>query len=211
MNKNTIYVIPVLILYLQTMFGQSVNPAASKAKINYEKENYTFHSLPFSPAQNSYLEFLKRDYGVSWRFVDSDSIDYYERYDQELTKLLKTRFGNDFLELTKIKADSLEKRSDWNSLPEFKGGEMKMLEYVFDRLTIKQIDNSQEISTKVLLSFVVSQTGALENIVVLRGIREEIDNKIIRIFAGMPNWEPGYRFGEPVEMKMMLPMIIEFK
>lgn len=201
-----------LLLSAQVLIGQPECPAAKLLVENDLKKGiYTFHSVPFSPSDNTYLFLLKSKYNIKWKFIDSDSTSFYECYDYELTKRLHEKYGQDFLAVTRAKADSLDQTVNWNSFPEFPGGASKMMQFVLSRLSVEKEDFTEGLQTRVVVSCIVEQSGKLDDIQVRRGISERIDQKIKTIFSEMPIWKPAYRYGTPVKMMIRVPMIIEFE
>ena len=59
------------------------------------------------------------------------------------------------------------------------------------------------------LKFVISDTGIISNITVLKGVPNcpECDAEAVRVLKLMPNWEPGKIDRKPVRQSMMLPVL----
>lgn len=195
-----------------TACGQTdCNKANLNAQSDFENGNYLFHSLEFQPTENTYLFVLREDYNVQWRFIDQDSLDYYDCYDSALTLNLQKKFGDDFLNNAKTKADSLESTENWRKEPEFPGGNSALFKFILDRLIIEQAGLGESIQTKIFISFTITEKGELEDIKVLKGISEKVDNKVVHIFNEMPNWIPAYLYGKPTRMRYSMPIQLEYK
>ena len=94
----------ILLISAQILIGQPECPAAKLlAENDFKRGIYTFHSLPYSPADNTYLFLLRSEYDIEWRFIGSDSIPFYKCYDYELTKMLQEKYGQDFYQLLKLR------------------------------------------------------------------------------------------------------------
>ncbi|NNE30517.1 MAG: energy transducer TonB, partial [Saprospiraceae bacterium] len=65
---------------------------------------------------------------------------------------------------------------------------------------------NERIEGTVYLSFVVDSLGKVGNVMVLRGIGGGCDELAVSILKEMPRWEPGIREGNPVSVKMNLPI-----
>ena len=130
------------------------------AQSDFEKGNYLFHSLEFQPTENTYLFVLREDYNIQWRFIDQDSLDYYDCYDSTLTLNLQKKYGDDFLNNAKTKADSLERTENWRKEPEFPGGNSALFKFILDRLIIEQGDLGESIQTKIFISFTITEKGS---------------------------------------------------
>jgi hypothetical protein len=181
------------------------------AQTDFEKGNYLFHSLEFQPTENTYLFLLSKDYNIQWRFIDQDSLDYYDCYDSALTVNLKKKYGDDFLNNARTKADSLERTENWRKEPEFPGGNAAMFKFIKERLIIEESDLGERIQIKIFISFTINEQGKLEDIKVMKGISEKVDNKVVQIFKEMPNWSPAYLYGKPTRMRYSVPIKLEYK
>ncbi|WP_186754214.1 energy transducer TonB [Echinicola salinicaeni] len=209
--KRNISII-VLIFAGLTAFGQSeCKKAEVKAKKDYKEGNYFFHSLEFLPTENTYLFVLREEYNVQWRFIDQDSLNYYNCYDSTLTDLLKKKYGVDFLKKATAKADSLENTDNWRIEPEFPGGTIAMLKFINDRLKIEGEDLGDRIQTKIFIQFAIMEDGEISDIKIMRGISEKVDSKVVQIFEEMPNWKPAYLYGKPIKQRYTYPINIELK
>jgi len=202
----------LLILLRQLCFGQENCKQAEKTAINdFKKGNYVFHSLEFQPIENTYLYVLKEDYNIQWRFTVQDSLNYYDCYDSTQAVFLKEKHGNDFLDKARAKADSLEKTENWRKDPEFADGKAGMYKFIIDRLKIEPGDLGDMPSTKVYVQFSITKTGTVEDVDVIKGISDKIDNRLIQIFKEMPEWTPAYLYGKPIRQKCTYPIILDFK
>lgn len=205
----------IFTLIVSTTFTTCGQTDCYKAKLNaqtdFEKGNYLFHSLEFQPTENTYLFLLSKDYNIQWRFIDQDSLDYYDCYDSALTVNLKKKYGDDFLNNTRTKADSLERTENWRKEPEFPGGNAAMFKFIKERLKIEESDLGERIQIKIFISFTINEQGKLEDIKVMKGISEKVDNKVVQIFKEMPNWSPAYLYGKPTRMRYSVPIKLEYK
>lgn len=96
-------------------------------------------------------------------------------------------------------------------MPEFPGGNMALLKYIADNVIypIEAIEN--KVEGKVILRFVVSSTGTIEKIQVLKSTGTALDlsileNEAIRVIRTMPLWEPGKQGGVPVPVFFSVPV-----
>jgi len=56
------------------------------------------------------------------------------------------------------------------------------------------------ITGRVLVKFIVTETGAIDSVVAIRGIGGGCDEEAIRVIKNMPNWNPGKQNGKPVKV-----------
>ena len=94
-------------------------------------------------------------------------------------------------------------------MPQFPGGETKLMEYIAKNLTYPQEAREKEISGRVFVSFVVEKDGSVNEVKVLRSIGGGCDDEAVRVVKSMPKWKPGKMKGEPVRVSYMMP--INFK
>ncbi|MEM1124638.1 MAG: energy transducer TonB, partial [Bacteroidota bacterium] len=62
-----------------------------------------------------------------------------------------------------------------------------------------------------LVRFIISKEGDVEEIVVLRGLCDDIKEECYRVVSNMPRWTPGYQKGEPVRVQFNLPIKFRLK
>ena len=63
-------------------------------------------------------------------------------------------------------------------------------------------DNARKkkVEGRVLVQFVVTETGAIDSIKVMRGIGGGCDEEAERLIRTMPKWEPGKQSGRPARV-----------
>lgn len=95
--------------------------------------------------------------------------------------------------------------------PQFPGGEVAMYDFLRANLKYPDFSRKNGYSGPVYLAFYVSATGALRDIVVMKGIRNSgLDAEVVRVFKTMPAWEPGQRNGKPVDFYVTFPVRFDF-
>lgn len=91
-------------------------------------------------------------------------------------------------------------------MPEYPDGEEAMLKYIYSQMKYPAIARENGIQGRVIIQFVVSKTGELQNIRVVRGIGAGCDEEAIRVVKSMPKWKPGKQGGRPVPVQFTLPL-----
>lgn len=94
--------------------------------------------------------------------------------------------------------------------PEFPGGDAALFKYLSDSIRYPVDARTKGIKGKVILSFVISKDGSVDDIVLLRGIGGGCDEESIRVVKSMPKWTPGRHKGNPVKVKYTLPINFTF-
>lgn len=91
--------------------------------------------------------------------------------------------------------------------PEFDGGMTALIEYMQANIQYPKNLADKNIEAKVFVKFVVTKSGAIENVQVARGSEYEAFNtEATRVVSNMPNWKPGMKDGKPVSAEMTLPI-----
>lgn len=94
-------------------------------------------------------------------------------------------------------------------MPQFPGGLDEMYKFIGDNLKYPILDQEMGTQGRVTIQFVVSQTGDIKNVVVLRGVSPNCDKEALRVVKSMPKWIPGRQNGTAVQVYFTLP--IQFK
>ncbi len=101
---------------------------------------------------------------------------------------------------------------DWTEeAATFQGGKDKMNEFITMNLRYPESVTQGIISGKVYVKFIVSGSGGISNVEVLRGIPAcpECGEEAIRLVKSMPNWFPGKQSGKNVSSYVRLPLKFE--
>lgn len=94
--------------------------------------------------------------------------------------------------------------------PEFPGGMQAMMNFIRDNVKYPQSCRENSIGGKVFLKFIVTQTGEVTNVEVIKSSGASLlDQEAVRVVKSMPSWKPGYQTGRPVNVYFNLP--INFK
>lgn len=94
-------------------------------------------------------------------------------------------------------------------MPEFPGGQEKMIAFLAKSIKYPQQAIRSEKQGRVYVQFIVSSNGELTNFEVVRGVGFGLDEEALRASKLMPNWKPGKQGGRAVKVKCVIP--VEFK
>ena len=89
--------------------------------------------------------------------------------------------------------------------PEFPGGAAKLTQYL-RKTSYRATAGESDVETRVFLNFIVSETGVLEEIRVLKGIDPRTDAAALRLVKAMPKWIPARNGGRSVACRVYLPV-----
>jgi len=91
-------------------------------------------------------------------------------------------------------------------MPQFPGGESELLSYISKNLKYPVIAQENGIQGMVIVRFVVTKTGVVDKVEVLRSLDPACDREAIRVVRSLPNWIPGKQNGVNVSVYYTLPI-----
>lgn len=92
-------------------------------------------------------------------------------------------------------------------MPRFPGGEAAMHKFIGDNLKYPVSAQDAGIQGRVTVRFVVSKTGKVSDVKIIRGIDPACDKEVVRIIKAMPNWIPGEQHGIAVPVYFTIPVV----
>jgi TonB family protein len=93
--------------------------------------------------------------------------------------------------------------------PQPTGGMSALMRYLNENIHYPEEASKKGIEGKVVVEFVVNTDGSIDEVEVRKGISKECDEEAVRVVKAMSAWKPGVDKGEPVNVRMALP--INFK
>lgn len=96
-------------------------------------------------------------------------------------------------------------------MPEFPGGEGKLMEYVAKNIKYPQIARETGIQGRVFVGFVVETDGSISNVKLLRGIGGGCDEEAMRVIKSLPKWKPGKQRGKAVRVSYQIPVFFKLQ
>lgn len=129
-----------------------------------------------------------------WTYSCLRTMSYYQNEITEIEKYAK-RKHIDKDEVIFVNSDSP---------PTFKdGGDIGLKKFIQENLRYPK--TGECVSGKVYVEFTVDTLGKVKDIEIKRGITTSTDEEAIRVVK-LLTFVPGTRFGQPIEMKMVLPI-----
>ena len=108
--------------------------------------------------------------------------------------------------------------SEPDKYPVFPGGIVALNKYFHEagKLDISQLDKGviRQLAEggQMYSEFIINVEGYAERIKLIRHFNDEKCNKeAIRLIRNMPRWYPAMEKGEPVNFKVLLPILVEIK
>ena len=95
-------------------------------------------------------------------------------------------------------------------MPSFKGGDlMTFRNWVMSQIRYPQIAQENNISGRVMVSFVIERNGKVSNIQILQSPHASLSDEVVRVLKMSPKWKPGIQDGKAVRVRYTLP--VEFR
>ena len=91
-------------------------------------------------------------------------------------------------------------------MPEFPGGMQELYKFISKNLKYPPIALENNIQGTVTVRFVVSKTGEVGSVEVLKSLDPSCDKEAIRVVKAMPRWVPGKQNGVNVNVYYTLPI-----
>jgi periplasmic protein TonB len=105
-------------------------------------------------------------------------------------------------------SDSIYNQPD--QAAEFPGGEGELMRLLMDSLKFNAPNTDEITSSLFLCTVLIEKDGAVGEIIVLKGINNEIDKSILAIFKCLPKFKPAVHNGERVNSYFTFPIRICF-
>lgn len=100
---------------------------------------------------------------------------------------------------------------DNDQLPQFPGGEAALIKFVADNLQYPDSAKAKKIQGRVVVKFVVTKTGEIGEVKIVRSKDLDLDKEAVRIVKSLPNFIPGKLNGEVVDMWYTLPITFKLQ
>jgi protein TonB len=94
-------------------------------------------------------------------------------------------------------------------MPQYPGGYTELNRYLFNHLKYPASASSQRIQGRVWCSFIINKDGSVSDIQLERGVYISLDQESLRVLRSMRAWIPGTIRGEPVRVKVYLPLVFK--
>lgn len=96
-------------------------------------------------------------------------------------------------------------------MPEFTGGVNALNSWVAEHIEYPTLAKELEIQGKVYVQFVVTNTGAVSDVKVMRGADKLLDDEAVRVVKSLPHFQPGEQGGKKVNVYYTLPINFKLK
>ncbi len=91
-------------------------------------------------------------------------------------------------------------------MPQYPGGNTELLKYISSNLHFPVVAAENGIQGTVVIRFVVSATGKVSQVTILRPLDPSCDKEALRVISSMPDWVPGKQNGKTVPVYYTVPV-----
>jgi TonB family protein len=91
-------------------------------------------------------------------------------------------------------------------MPQFPGGDAAINKFIIDNLKYPQAAKDKGIQGKVMVKFVVTANGNVDQVELLKGVEPSLDNEAIRVVKMLPPLQPGKQGGKVVNVWYVIPI-----
>lgn len=91
-------------------------------------------------------------------------------------------------------------------MPNFPGGEEALMKFINEHIKYPQSALKQGTQGTIMLRFVVTGTGDIGEVQILKGLDPDCDNEAKRVVKSLPKFNPGMQQGRPVSVWYTTPV-----
>lgn len=96
-------------------------------------------------------------------------------------------------------------------MPQFPGGEAELMKYIQKNLKYPPVAMENNIQGRVVVQFVVTKTGKIGEVKVVRGKDPDLDKEAVRVVKTLPDFIPGKMNGQAVAVWYTLPVTFKLQ
>ncbi len=91
-------------------------------------------------------------------------------------------------------------------MPQFPGGDAELMKYLSKNIKYPTMAMENNIQGRVVVQFVVTKTGSIGEVKVIRSVDPDLDREAIRVCKSLPKFIPGKMNGQAVNVWYTLPV-----
>ena len=94
-------------------------------------------------------------------------------------------------------------------MAQYQEGNAALMKFISDNLIWPEILNGSCIEGRVIVKFVVTETGELTDIKVVRSLEKHLDEEAVRVIKLMPKWIPAEINGRKISSYYTVPVLFK--
>ena len=91
-------------------------------------------------------------------------------------------------------------------MPQFPGGDAELMKFLSKNIKYPTMAMENNIQGRVFVQFVVTKTGAIGEVKVVRSVDRDLDREAVRVCKSLPKFTPGKMNGQAVNVWYTLPV-----
>ena len=91
-------------------------------------------------------------------------------------------------------------------MPQFPGGDAELMKFLRDNIVYPAMAQENNVQGKVIVQFVVTKTGDIGEVKVVKSVDRDLDNEAVRLVKKLPKFIPGRMNGQAVNVWYTLPV-----
>jgi periplasmic protein TonB len=123
-------------------------------------------------------------------------------------------YDNDLFEGSMIREDSSIKTepvsSEYEKAPQFPGGESALMSFITKNIHYPPMDGCG-IMGKVIIRFIITKSGAVSHVEVLRSLDPGCDKEAVRVIKLLPDFIPAEHSGVKVAVYYTIPVAFQLE
>lgn len=145
-----------------------------------------------------------RNDNVSDNTYETDTIGIVE----EVNQLRPQTYTNndEILDINQEKENEEPVNKSVEQMPTFPGGDAALMKYLSSHIQYPQNAADNNVQGKVIVQFVVTKTGKVGDVKVVRSVDKDLDREAVRVCRSLPNFVPGRHNGQPVNVWYTVPV-----
>jgi protein TonB len=168
-----------------------------------EQESQGIKEIPQEIPQSKALEVV-----IVQPVTVSEEFNVVEKIvEEELVSEKEKEFIDTIPSIQESTTDKIYAESE--TMPQFKEGYTALIRFIYNTMEYPAIALKQRIQGRVWCSFIVNEDGSLSNIQLEQGAYSLLNEEALRVLRIMPPWEPGRIGGNPVKVKVYLPVVFK--
>lgn len=96
-------------------------------------------------------------------------------------------------------------------MPQFPGGDAELGKWLQKNIQYPTMAQENNIQGRVIIQFVVTKTGAIGEVKVVKSVDRDLDNEARRLVKKLPKFIPGKMNGQPVNVWFTLPVTFKLQ
>ena len=96
-------------------------------------------------------------------------------------------------------------------MPQYEGGLEAMMKFIQKKIRYPRAPRVMGIEGTVFIRFVINGDGSVSDVEVIKGVHSDYDKEAMRVISMMPSWKSGSQNGQPVAVRMVLPIKFNLK